>query len=123
MALYPAAIIKSINTALFSGSHSPFSGLILVDEVFVGDLVIFLEGPMLGFWSSSDMHSEDDRFIVIISEVSDVVDSTLMTDLSIWASMVIGRCVRNRMTKLADQILDTVSYRRTQAWLLGQVPD
>jgi hypothetical protein len=59
MALYPAAIIRSINTALFSGSHSPFSGL-----TFWGDFLIFLEGLILGFWSSSDVDSEDDRFIL-----------------------------------------------------------
>jgi hypothetical protein len=68
IALYPAAMIRSINTALFSGSHSPFSGLILVGETFWGDLLIFLEGVLSGFRSSSDVVSEDDRFMM--AEVS-----------------------------------------------------
>lgn len=59
MALYPAAIIKSINTALFSGSHSPFSGL-----TFWGNFLVFLAGVILAFWLSSDVVSDDDRFIV-----------------------------------------------------------
>jgi hypothetical protein len=59
MALYPAAIIKSMNVALFSGSHSPFSGL-----TFWGDFLVFLEGVISAFWLSSDVVSDDDRFIV-----------------------------------------------------------
>lgn len=74
IALYPAAIIKSINTALFSGSQSPFSGLTLVGEFFWGDFLAFLEGVLLrsGLWSSDEgviEASEDDRFISVISDV------------------------------------------------------
>ena len=75
MALYSAAIIKSINTALFSGSHSPFSGL-----TFWGDFLIFLGGVILAFWLSADVVSDDDRFIV--AEVRGMF--TVMAHLDVW---------------------------------------
>jgi hypothetical protein len=112
MALYPAAIIKSMNIALFSGSHSPFSGL-----TFWGDFLVFLEGVILGIWSSSDVVSDDDRFIV--AEVRG--RSTVKAYLDVGERGESVSEVDKGGVKWADETLDTVSCRLTQVRLLGQV--